>query len=179
MSGRLDVAVEVKVVLPHREVAAQHPGLRHRKREGHDPRPTLSARTAAAAAATCDLCFSRSFTSRSTSFCLRLVSSCSRFSSSSLLLRSSSRACRRSSISRSCTGHTEQSRSCDHFTTSLMSEKFHFMIGWRSSRNIIIHTNNLGAKKDAITLQKNVTGRQPLRPLTLCLSRLCVTSCFT
>ncbi|TNN51097.1 hypothetical protein EYF80_038674 [Liparis tanakae] len=44
-----------------------------------------------------------SFTSLSTSFCLLLVSSCSRFSSSSLLRRSSSRACRRTSISRSCT----------------------------------------------------------------------------
>jgi len=52
---------------------------------------------------TCDRCFSRSFTSLSTIFCLLLVSSCSRFSSSSLLRRSSSRACRRISISRSCT----------------------------------------------------------------------------
>lgn len=60
---------------------------------------------------TCDLCFSLSFTSLSTSFCLLLVSSCSRFSSSSLLLRSSSRACLRISISRSYTCHIKSIRS--------------------------------------------------------------------
>lgn len=48
---------------------------------------------------TCVLCFSRSFTSLSTSFCLMLVSSLSRLSSSSRLLLSSCRACRRCSIS--------------------------------------------------------------------------------
>lgn len=39
--GRLDVAVEVKVVLPHRQVAAQHAGLRQSesgtKRMSHVP----------------------------------------------------------------------------------------------------------------------------------------------
>src|SRR4029434_9759502 len=52
---------------------------------------------------TWDLCFSRSFTSRSMSFCRLLVSSCSRFSRSSLLLLSSSSACLRCSFSRSST----------------------------------------------------------------------------
>lgn len=55
---------------------------------------------------TCDRCFSLSFISVSTSLCLLLVSSCSRFSSSSRRLLSSSKACRRISISRSCTRET-------------------------------------------------------------------------
>lgn len=67
-------------------------------------RPKVRSEPSLLLANTCDLCFSLSFTSLSTSLCLLLVSSCSRFSSSSLLRRSSSRACLRISISRSCTG---------------------------------------------------------------------------
>ena len=110
VSRCLDVAVKIKVVFPYREVASQ-PGLWMEKALKWDDRSRSictmveKKHDISAEQPTCDLCFSLSFTSRSTSFCLLLVSSCSRFSRSSRLLRSSSRACLRISISRSCTRH--------------------------------------------------------------------------